>query len=72
MSVKTGSKTVAALNVQRHAGDYGTSFASPPTLTATEPFELAIVENTKASNAATRLYVYENGAWKYVALTVVS
>lgn len=72
MSVKASGSTVAALNVQRLSGDYGTSFASPPTLVATEPFEFAIVRNTKASNEATRLYVYENGVWQYATLTVVS
>ena len=63
MSVKVKNNSVAALNVQRKAGDYGSSFASPPSMTATEPFELAIVQNTKSGNEATRLYVYENGAW---------
>jgi hypothetical protein len=72
MSVKTKGNSVAALNVQRLSGDYGTSFASPPTLTATEAFEMAIVENTKSGQEATRLYVYENAKWKYVTLTVVA
>lgn len=72
MSVKTASNTVAVLNIQRHAGDYGSSFASPPTLTATEDVEFAIVENTKSGQEATRFYIYENGAWKYVAMTVVA
>ena len=71
MSVKTKGNTVAVLNVQRLAGDYGTTFQTPPTMVATEAFEMALVKDTNASSNVTRLYIYDNGAWQFVALTAV-